>query len=109
MLTWKSTLLTRRAVLPAVCLALAALLTIAARVSAASPPASAAQRPTIVLVHGDWADASSWSKVIPRLQARGFTVVAPPNLLRGPVTDGAYLAHFLGGERPVGRSQSHAE
>jgi pimeloyl-ACP methyl ester carboxylesterase len=35
-------------------------------------------RPTIVLVHGDWADASSWTGVIERLQDRGFTVVAPP-------------------------------
>ena len=52
-------------------------------------------RPTIVLVHGDWADASSWTKVIERLQDKGFTVVAPPNLLRGPATDAPYLASYL--------------
>jgi len=52
-------------------------------------------RPTIVLVHGDWADGSSWTSVIERLQDKGFTVVAPPNLLRGPVTDSAYLASYL--------------
>jgi pimeloyl-ACP methyl ester carboxylesterase len=52
-------------------------------------------RPTIVLVHGDWADASSWNAVIERLQRRGFTVVAPPNPLRGPSSDAAYLASFL--------------
>jgi pimeloyl-ACP methyl ester carboxylesterase len=52
-------------------------------------------RPTIVLVHGDWADASSWSGVIERLQRRGFTVVAPPNPLRGPTSDAAYVASFL--------------
>ena len=52
-------------------------------------------RPTIVLVHGDWADASSWTSVIERLQKRGFTVVAPPNLLRGPAVDAAYLASYL--------------
>ena len=52
-------------------------------------------RPTIVLVHGDWADASSWTSVIKRLQRKGFTVVAPPNLLRGPVTDAPYLASYL--------------
>jgi pimeloyl-ACP methyl ester carboxylesterase len=53
-------------------------------------------RPTIVLVHGDWADGSStWSSVIERLQDRGFTVVAPPNLLRGPATDAPYLASYL--------------
>jgi pimeloyl-ACP methyl ester carboxylesterase len=53
------------------------------------------QRPTIVLVHGDWADASSWAGVIERLQDRGFNVVAPPNPLRGPGTDSAYIADFL--------------
>jgi pimeloyl-ACP methyl ester carboxylesterase len=52
-------------------------------------------KPTIVLVHGDWADASSWSGVIERLQRRGFSVVAPPNPLRGPSSDAAYLASFL--------------
>jgi pimeloyl-ACP methyl ester carboxylesterase len=52
-------------------------------------------RPTIVLVHGDWADGSSWTSVIERLQDRGFTVVAPPNPLRGPAADAAYLASYL--------------
>jgi pimeloyl-ACP methyl ester carboxylesterase len=52
-------------------------------------------RPTIVLVHGDWADASSWNGVIKRLQDRGFTVVAPPNTLRGPSQDAPYLASYL--------------
>ena len=52
-------------------------------------------RPTIVLVHGDWADASSWSGVIALLQRRNFTVIAPPNPLRGPSIDAAYLASFL--------------
>ena len=53
------------------------------------------QRPTIVLVHGDWADASSWTSVIERLQDSGFTVIAPPNPLRGPGSDSAYIADFL--------------
>jgi pimeloyl-ACP methyl ester carboxylesterase len=52
-------------------------------------------KPTIVLVHGDWADASSWTGVIERLQARGFKAVAPPNLLRGPKADAAYLSSYL--------------
>jgi pimeloyl-ACP methyl ester carboxylesterase len=52
-------------------------------------------RPTIVLVHGDWADGSSWNGVVERLQRRGHTVVAPPNPLRGPTSDAAYLASFL--------------
>jgi pimeloyl-ACP methyl ester carboxylesterase len=57
--------------------------------------ADAAPRPTIVLVHGDWADASSWTGVLVRLREKGFTVVAPPNLLRGPAEDAAYLGSYL--------------
>jgi len=57
--------------------------------------ASSGARPTIVLVHGNWADASSWSAVIERLQERGYTVVAPPNPLRGPSVDSAYEADYL--------------
>jgi pimeloyl-ACP methyl ester carboxylesterase len=53
------------------------------------------QQPTIVLVHGDWADASSWTGVIERLHDRGFTVVAPPNPLRGPSVDAPYIAEYL--------------
>ena len=34
-------------------------------------------RPNIVLVHGAWADGSSWSAVIERLQADGYQVTAP--------------------------------
>src|SRR5919197_6367258 len=56
---------------------------------------AAHSRPTIVLVHGDWADGSSWSSVIERLQERGFTVLAPPNPLRGPAADASYLAGYL--------------
>jgi pimeloyl-ACP methyl ester carboxylesterase len=55
----------------------------------------AAVQPTIVLVHGDWADASSWTGVLERLQDRGYTVVAPPNPLRGPVEDASYLSSYL--------------
>jgi pimeloyl-ACP methyl ester carboxylesterase len=52
-------------------------------------------RPTIVLVHGAWADASSWNAVASELQSQGFTVFGPPNLLRGVATDSAYIASFL--------------
>jgi pimeloyl-ACP methyl ester carboxylesterase len=47
---------------------------------------------TVVLVHGAFADASSWTGVIERLQARGVQVTAPPNPLRGLASDSAYLA-----------------
>jgi pimeloyl-ACP methyl ester carboxylesterase len=47
---------------------------------------------TVVLVHGAFADASSWMGVIERLQARGVQVMAPANPLRGISIDSAYLA-----------------
>jgi pimeloyl-ACP methyl ester carboxylesterase len=48
-----------------------------------------------VLVHGAWANSSSWNAVVERLQALGYTVDAPPNPLRGVSSDSAYLADFL--------------
>jgi pimeloyl-ACP methyl ester carboxylesterase len=84
----------RRALLIAP-LALAALFALGAGGPAGAKSEAESPRPTIVLVHGDWADGSSWTSVIERLQDRGFTVFAPPNLLRGPVTDAPYLASYL--------------
>ena len=52
-------------------------------------------QPTVVLVHGAFADASSWNPVIERLQARGVEVTAPANPLRGIASDSAYLASVL--------------
>ena len=52
-------------------------------------------KPTIVLVHGAWADGSSWNPVSTELQAQGFTVLTPPNLLRGVASDAAYIGSFL--------------
>jgi pimeloyl-ACP methyl ester carboxylesterase len=48
-----------------------------------------------VLVHGAFADASSWSGVVQRLQQRGYTVIAPPNPLRGVASDAAAIASVL--------------
>jgi pimeloyl-ACP methyl ester carboxylesterase len=53
-------------------------------------------KPTIVLVHGAYADASSWNGVIERLQQQGYTVIAPANPLRGVAADSAYTASLLG-------------
>jgi pimeloyl-ACP methyl ester carboxylesterase len=50
---------------------------------------------TVVLVHGAFADSSSWEGVIERLQAAGTQVTAPPNPLRGISEDAAYLASFI--------------
>jgi len=49
-------------------------------------------KPTVVLVHGAFADASSWSGVIDRLQAQGIPVIAPANPLRGISFDSEYTA-----------------
>lgn len=51
--------------------------------------------PTIVLVHGAFADASSWSGVVERLLQGGHHVVAPANPLRGLTADSAYIGSVL--------------
>jgi pimeloyl-ACP methyl ester carboxylesterase len=62
---------------------------------AVAPSAQAASKPTVVLVHGAFADASGWSSEIARLERRGYRVVAPANPLRGVSADAAYLRAFL--------------
>jgi pimeloyl-ACP methyl ester carboxylesterase len=56
----------------------------------ATPAASAA--PTVLLVHGAFADSSGWNDVISQLQAAGIPVQAIPNPLRGIAADAAYVA-----------------
>ncbi|MGY2010927.1 alpha/beta fold hydrolase [Nocardia gipuzkoensis] len=51
--------------------------------------------PTIVLVHGAFADSSSWNGVIERLRAQGHSVIAAANPLRGLDSDAAYVASVL--------------
>jgi pimeloyl-ACP methyl ester carboxylesterase len=62
-----------------------------ASASAAAAPA----KPTVVLVHGAWADASGWNDVAHSLQGKGYDVIAPANPLRGVPTDAAYLKTVL--------------
>src|SRR5689334_7473146 len=100
--------LTRPRVITAI---IAAVLAAAAALAFSSQAASArsdgprplhgngGSKPVIVLEHGAWADASSWNRVIQRLQNDGYTVYAPPNPLRGLSgflsSDPAYLHDFL--------------
>src|SRR5438309_3559024 len=49
--------------------------------------APAAQKPVIVLVHGAFAESSSWNPVISRLGHDGYTVIAAANPLRGVASD----------------------
>jgi pimeloyl-ACP methyl ester carboxylesterase len=52
-------------------------------------------QPTIVLVHGAWADGSSWNAVASALRSQGFPVFTPPNLLRRASVDAPYIASFV--------------
>jgi pimeloyl-ACP methyl ester carboxylesterase len=56
---------------------------------------TARPKPTVVLVHGAFADASGWNDVIHRLQKDGYPVLAPANPLRGVAVDAAYIASIL--------------
>ncbi|MFE3901219.1 alpha/beta fold hydrolase [Streptomyces sp. NPDC059153] len=53
------------------------------------------QQPTVVLLHGAFADGSSWNAVVQRLQHDGYHVIAPPNTLRGIPQDSTYLNSLL--------------
>jgi pimeloyl-ACP methyl ester carboxylesterase len=52
-------------------------------------------KPTVVLVHGAWADASSWSSEVSTLQAAGYDVRAIANPLQNLTTDSEYVADYL--------------
>src|SRR3954451_2776352 len=51
--------------------------------------------PTVVLVHGGFADASFWTPVVQKLQSRNVPVLAPPNPLRGLALDAEYIASYV--------------
>ncbi|MGJ6962144.1 alpha/beta fold hydrolase [Streptosporangium sp. G11] len=61
----------------------------------AHPRPGARPKPTVVLVHGAFADASGWNDVAARLVRDGYPVIAPANPLRGVAFDSAYLASIL--------------
>jgi pimeloyl-ACP methyl ester carboxylesterase len=63
--------------------------------AATTTPAAHHPKPTIVLVHGAWADPSSFGPVVTRLQKDGYTVLNEPNPLRGLSSDAAYLDAFI--------------
>jgi pimeloyl-ACP methyl ester carboxylesterase len=52
-------------------------------------------KPTIVLVHGAWADASGFDREVRALQDRGLRAIGFANPLRGLLSDATYLADFL--------------
>jgi len=52
-------------------------------------------KPTIILVHGAFADSSSWNGVVAILEKDGYSVVAAANPLRGVKSDAGYVADIL--------------
>ncbi|GLQ89779.1 alpha/beta fold hydrolase [Dyella flagellata] len=72
-------------------LVLAAAMLVGANASAQEPM----HKPTIVLVHGAFADASSWNGVVKILRKDGYFVIAAANPLRGVKSDGTYIASLV--------------
>jgi pimeloyl-ACP methyl ester carboxylesterase len=58
-------------------------------------PQEGSSRPTVVLVHGAFADGSSWNGVVELLQAEGVQVTAPANPLRGISIDSTYISSLI--------------
>jgi pimeloyl-ACP methyl ester carboxylesterase len=77
-----------------------ATLFLSAALSVFAPPANAegvaTRKPTVVLVHGAFAESSSWNPVTARLLAKGYPVVAIAIPLRGVKSDALYLDKLLG-------------
>lgn len=68
---------------------------LAAGGSAAAAPAASGPKPTVVLVHGAFADSSSWNGVIARLERDGYPVIAAANPLRSVTGDAAAVSALV--------------
>ncbi|MCX5373723.1 alpha/beta fold hydrolase [Streptomyces sp. NBC_00103] len=68
----------------------------AATLGSGTPASATGARPTVVLVHGVFADASGWSAVTASLLDAGYQVIAPANPLRDLAGDSAYVSGVLG-------------
>jgi pimeloyl-ACP methyl ester carboxylesterase len=81
-----------------------AIMAIAGSALASSQRTRATQeKPTIVLVHGGWADSSGWNTEVTALQRLGYPVIAPANPLRGLTSDAAYVRSVLRSTSPASR------
>ena len=85
----------RLAALAAVAVGLLALLVGSPASGSVANTTGPMTKPTIVLVHGGWADSSGWNDEITRLLQAGYPVIAPANPLRGLSSDAAYLRSVL--------------
>ena len=81
--------------LSALLAAAAAALSLSGALQAGDALARTSAKPTVVFVHGAFADASGFGAVTSRLQHRGYTVISPANPLRGLSSDAAYVASVL--------------
>jgi pimeloyl-ACP methyl ester carboxylesterase len=79
---------------------LIACIALAASVTGAASAKAEVTKPTIVLVHGAFADASSWNDVIRILRRDGFPVIAVANPLRSVRDDATYVADILANMPP---------
>ncbi|MFC9325590.1 alpha/beta fold hydrolase [Kitasatospora sp. NPDC057015] len=91
----------KRVVIPAALAVAAVAVPVVSSASAQASPAAVAAadrhsaKPTVVLVHGAFADSSGWSPVIARLRHDGYPVIAAANPLRGLDSDSAYVSSLL--------------
>lgn len=82
----------------AVALGMITMLAMNASAQSSAPAVpKAANKPVIVLVHGAFADASSWNGVARTLRKDGYFVIAAANPLRGAKNDGAYVGSLVAG------------
>jgi pimeloyl-ACP methyl ester carboxylesterase len=73
-----------------------AVLSVAAIASGSSHGTRPPQpKPTVVLVHGGWADSSGWNSEVTALQRLGYPVIAPANPLRGLTSDADYIRSVM--------------
>lgn len=70
-------------------------ITLAGTATAVVPAGAEPELSTVVLVHGAYADTSSWDGVAEELRADGYRVVVPDNPLRGPAYDAAAVERVL--------------
>jgi pimeloyl-ACP methyl ester carboxylesterase len=87
----------RRRILATLTIAVATAGVLATIATASAQPThrTQGQKPTIVLVHGGWADSSGWNQEIRKLQQLGYTTIAPANPLRGLASDADYIRSVL--------------
>ncbi|MGI5170502.1 alpha/beta fold hydrolase [Spirillospora sp. CA-253888] len=72
-----------------------ACLLVSGAVAAEAKPRPAGAKPTVVLVHGAFADASGFNDTIRLLHRAGFPVIAPANPLRDTAGDAAYVSSVI--------------